>query len=159
MMMNGSSHDWKFTTISRYTSTMANARPASSPKYELLHRLDLSAHAHEAVPRGRDFSLSRHNFIDVSADRTKIAALHVAVDIERAADVVVMSPPAFHCCALIVATSARISGCFAVGDEIGIFCRSVQMTDLILRRLRHDVVVDAVLPVQKKHRGSAVCCR
>ena len=32
MMMNGSSHDWKFTTISRYTSTMATPSPAASPR-------------------------------------------------------------------------------------------------------------------------------
>jgi hypothetical protein len=31
MMMNGSSHDWKFTTISMYTRTMANPSPAISP--------------------------------------------------------------------------------------------------------------------------------
>ena len=29
-MTNGSAHDWKFTTMSRYTSTMAPARPKSS---------------------------------------------------------------------------------------------------------------------------------
>ena len=27
MMMNGSSQDWKFTTISRYTSTIATGEP------------------------------------------------------------------------------------------------------------------------------------
>src|SRR5205807_1695014 len=31
MMMNGSSQDWKLTTISRYTSTIAAASPSSSP--------------------------------------------------------------------------------------------------------------------------------
>ena len=31
MMMNGSSHDWKFTTISKYTSTTARIRPNARP--------------------------------------------------------------------------------------------------------------------------------
>src|ERR1035437_2072997 len=35
MMMNGSSHDWKFTTISMYTRTMENPRPANSPTYDV----------------------------------------------------------------------------------------------------------------------------
>ncbi len=30
-MMNGSSQDWKFTTISKYTSTTASARPDNRP--------------------------------------------------------------------------------------------------------------------------------
>src|SRR6266699_1966711 len=34
MMMNGSSQDWKLTTISRYTSTIAAASPSSSPANE-----------------------------------------------------------------------------------------------------------------------------
>ena len=31
MMMNGSNHDWKLTTISIYTRTIENRRPASKP--------------------------------------------------------------------------------------------------------------------------------
>ena len=35
MMMSGSTHDWKFTTISRYTSTIAIATPTPRPKNEV----------------------------------------------------------------------------------------------------------------------------
>ena len=35
MMISGSTHDWKFTTISRYTSTIAIATPRPRPKNEL----------------------------------------------------------------------------------------------------------------------------
>ena len=34
MMMNGSSHDWKFTTTRKYTSTIAITSPTPSPKNE-----------------------------------------------------------------------------------------------------------------------------
>ena len=39
MMMNGSSHDWKFTTISRYTRRMETPKPANSP-ITTIHRLN-----------------------------------------------------------------------------------------------------------------------
>ena len=34
-MMNGSSHDWKFTTISRYTRVTARIRPSARRPNEL----------------------------------------------------------------------------------------------------------------------------
>ena len=50
-MMNGSSHDWKFTAISRYTSTTAKIMPKPRRKKDDLHGLDLAAQLERGAAR------------------------------------------------------------------------------------------------------------
>ena len=50
-MMNGSSHDWKFTAISRYTSTTAKTMPSPRRKNDDLHGLDLAAQLERRAAR------------------------------------------------------------------------------------------------------------
>ncbi len=88
---------------------------------------------------------------DVAADRAEVAPLHVGVDIDHAADVVVVDRRHL--------LRARDGG--DVGQDRRPRSRGsgdrdvlqiVQRLDVVLRRLGRDVVVHAVLPVQEEQR-------
>ena len=87
-----------------------------------VHRVDLAAHANEVAARERTAVLI-DDVVHVASDGAEVAVLHVGVDVERAADVVVGDDGDFGG-AESVATSARISGLFALDAVMGMFCRS-----------------------------------
>src|ERR1019366_9257037 len=101
MMMNGSSHDWKLTTISMYTRTMENPRPANSPTYDVCMVSSWPANMEEAASR-KKMLVGLHDPADVPANAVQIAALNRAINIDYAADVVMRKR--FH---LVAAANRR----------------------------------------------------
>ncbi len=74
MMMNGSSQDWKFTTISRYASTIAPTSPTARPTNDefivsTCPRMTIVAAARQRRPDLLDARL------DVGGDRPEVASL------------------------------------------------------------------------------------
>ena len=61
-IMKGSSHDWKFTVISRYTRTTANTSPNSRRKNDDC-MVSTCPRSENDVPRGRRGSSSRMIFM------------------------------------------------------------------------------------------------
>src|SRR6185437_8017744 len=105
-----------------------------------VHRLDLAAHVDEVAASKRSTVLV-DDALYVMRDGAEIAVLHVGVDIERAADVVVRDDWHFR----------RARECGYVGEDFGA-CRAgggdgdvlqvLQRLDAVLRALRDDVVDD-----------------
>ena len=81
MMMKGSSQDWKFTTISRYTSTIANTSPYSSPVNEEFI-VSICPRTISCEPLGRSLRAGVDDLVHVVGDAAQIAALHRAVDVD-----------------------------------------------------------------------------
>ena len=98
-MMNGSSHDWKFTAISRYTSTTAKINPEAKPEERRLHRLVLAPQG-QRRPTRQARLLVPHDLLDFRTDAAQIAPIDVGVDIEDRGHVVVIdydrTVAAFH---------------------------------------------------------------
>ena len=67
-MMNGSSHDWKFTAISRYTSTTAKTMPNPRRKKEDC-MVSTCPRKASVVPRGRCACLLLHDLLHVRCRR------------------------------------------------------------------------------------------
>ena len=89
MMMNGSSQDWKFTTISIYTSTIENSSPRPSPMKDELHRLHLAAHDDVAAARSCFFVAADYPLDRRVATRRPGRAPGAGVDIDHRLHVVV----------------------------------------------------------------------
>ncbi len=60
MMMKGSTQDWKFTTISKYTKITEKINPIAKSRERRLHRVDLPANGHRCAPRKLAFVLPYH---------------------------------------------------------------------------------------------------
>ncbi len=86
MMMNGSSHDWKSTTISMYTRTMENARPETKPGKTCMVRV--ARECGKSCPWEADARWPSRFACDVAPDAVEIAALHGAINVDYAPDVV-----------------------------------------------------------------------
>ena len=130
---------------------MAKARPAMQADVGAAHRLDLAADADEAAARQVPCCSASTMLSIVAADRAEVAILHGAVDIEDAADVVVGDDRHLGG-ARDAGDVARISGWLgrvARGDRDVL--QVLQRLHVVLRRLRDDVVVDAVLRVEEEH--------
>ena len=65
-MMNGSSQDWKLTTISRYTSRIANKHAQAQAEERFPHRLHLAAD-YNAVPSGSFAETLVYDLFDLAA--------------------------------------------------------------------------------------------
>ena len=102
------------------------------------------------LPRGSEPAVLVDDALDVACDRAEVAVLHGAIDIDRAADVVVRDDGHLGA-ARDVATSARISGLRGAGGGDGDVLQILQRLDVVLRGLGDHVVVDAVLRVQEEH--------
>ena len=88
MMMNGSSHDWKLITMSRYTSRIAPVRPTSRPVYDEVI-VSIWPRATMRVPFGSLPSSVGDDLVDVLRDGAEVAALHGAEDVDDRLRVVV----------------------------------------------------------------------
>ncbi len=87
-MMSGSTHDWKFTTISRYTSTIAIATPTPRPKNEL--RIVCTCAAHDDLVAARQWRAPPStSCVDLSRDAAQIAFLDAHEEVDDGPDVVV----------------------------------------------------------------------
>ncbi len=89
MMMKGSSQDWKLTTMSRYTRTIEKPRPETNPIYDARMVSKLPANRNKAPPRQK-FAVLIDDLRDIPADRAQITVLHRGVNIDHAADIVVV---------------------------------------------------------------------
>ena len=88
-MMNGSSQDWKFTVISRYTRTTAKIIPNPRRKKDDCMVSTCPRRAND-VPRGRCGSSSRMIFSHFRADAAQIPPVDIGIHIKHRPDVVVV---------------------------------------------------------------------
>ena len=88
-MMNGSSHDWKFTTITKYTSSTANTSPTPSPINEL-RMVETCPRVSMKLPLGSLGVNSASTRPHRCATAAQVAILHVGVDVVERLHVVVI---------------------------------------------------------------------
>ena len=88
MMMNGSSQDWKFTTISKYTSRIAISSPMPSPINDECMVLTWPRTTIR-VPRGRCPVNWLENFGRIGGHPAQVAPLGAGVHIDHRLNVVV----------------------------------------------------------------------
>ena len=117
----------------------------------VLHGLDLAAERDEGAA-GQIFLFAVDDLVDLAADGAEVAALHVAVDVDDAADVVVGDDG--HLGAARdggdVAEDLRALASPAAGGD-GECSADPERLDVVLRGLGDHVVVDAVLRVEEEH--------
>ena len=81
-MMNGSTQDWKFTVISRYTSTTAKIMPRPRRKNDDRMVSYLAAQV-EGYAAGQMRLLLLHDFFHFRANAPQIAAVDIGVHVEN----------------------------------------------------------------------------
>ncbi len=83
-MMNGSSQDWKFTTMRRYTSKMEQ-HPQPEADERVSHRLHL---APDVVLFGAGAAEAVHHLLDIRRHAAQVPAIRVRENVEQRLDVV-----------------------------------------------------------------------
>ncbi len=81
-MMNGSSHDWKFTTIRPYTTSAATRSLEAQPGEGVAHALHLTAHARWCAGR-QLFCCSSHDGAEAAATDAEVGVLDVGAHVVR----------------------------------------------------------------------------
>src|SRR5258707_1174399 len=115
------------------------------------HGFELSADADEATARERG-SVGSDDAINVAADGAEVAVLYVGVDIEDAANVVVID--GFHFAGAVDGGDvSKDGGADGAGCGDGNVLQILQRLDGILGSLGDEVVAGAVLIVQEEHGG------
>ncbi len=87
--MNGSSHDWKLTAISRYTSTTAKISPSPSRKNDVRMVVTWPRRSMRGAAR-QSLRNVAHDLLDGRANASQIAPVHVGIDVEDRLHVVVI---------------------------------------------------------------------
>src|SRR6267143_3237350 len=124
---------------------------AQQPEVRGAHGLQLAPDGDEAAAR-QGLSVGIHNARDLAAHRTQVAALNGGVNIDHATNVVMRDY--FHFVRPIdgsdVRENLRAPGGRCIEWSV---LEVLQGLNRILRSLGHQVVADAVLEIQEKHRG------
>ena len=183
MMRNGSSHDWKFTTISRYTSRMDMARPPISPMYDL-YMVSLCPRRMKLEPRGRSFLWSGDDLLHSAGDRAEVGAVDVGEDVDDGLDVVVADGAEFGAGLDVGDISEHLHGAGSAGStgggdrgEAAAGAKGLRWqgaaggtgdgqalqvgngVEVILRGLSGDAVADAVAWIEKEVGRWSGSCR
>ncbi len=129
---------------------MANPKPANQAGIRLVHGLHLTSYGDECSTRQR-LAVGVDDALYIAANRAKIAVLRRPVDIDHAAYVVVVDDS--YLTTPLHRSNIRENLRIALraasdGDILNVLDR----LDSVLRGLRNQVVVHAVLPVDEEHR-------
>ena len=115
----------------------------------VVHRLHLAAHGESVSPWALLFARSATILFTAVRNGAEIAVLHVGVDVDDRKDVVMVDRPR-----LGIARDGR-----EIGEDLGRIgavhrqvLQVLQRTDIVLGRLDHDVVADAVFGIEPEGR-------
>ena len=116
-----------------------------------LHGLDLAADANE-VAAGERRAVAVDDALDLAGDGAEVAVLHVGVDVEGAADVVVADDGQLGGAGDGGDVGEDLRASWRWAEASGNVFEVLEGLDLVLRRLGDDVVDDAVLGVEEELR-------